>query len=303
MEIRIDGKAVATVSNIAPRPWGTYKLPIQVTGGQHLVAMALVNGNDWKTGIGEKRSLIIDTLTIANGTPPAAITAPPAKVLVSSTPSRANAAPLLDAAVTGNIYAFATADLAASKVQFWLDNATPAAPTGAPMTSDDTTPFDFAGADPTTGQALPFNVGALTNGLHTITAVTTMLDGSVQTPVTTSFMVNKVDIFVTDVPDRSNAKVLRGATVTGNIYVFTGPDTGVQMVEFWLDDATPSNPTGAPSKIEKLQPFDFGGTSNTLTALPFNATSLAVGPHTLTARVTMSDGTVNPPVVARFTRN
>jgi hypothetical protein len=36
-------------------------------------------------------------------------------------------------------------------------------------------------------------------------------------------------------PNRSGYVPLNGQVVTGNIYVFTGPDTGVKRVSFYLD--------------------------------------------------------------------
>lgn len=42
--------------------------------------------------------------------------------------------------------------------------------------------------------------------------------------------------------DRSGAAALEGIIVSGNIYVFTSPDTGVSQVAFWLDDPNMSGP-------------------------------------------------------------
>ena len=100
--------------------------------------------------------------------------------------------------------------------------------------------------------------------------------------------------------NRSNAKPLNGAVVTGYIYPFTTPDSNVkvQKVEFWLDNPNPDNPTDPPKRTESAAPYDYaGGTSSTATRVSF-----AKGQHTITARYTMIDGTVGPFVTATFTR-
>lgn len=88
--------------------------------------------------------------------------------------------------------------------------------------------------------------------------------------------------------DRSGAINLEGATASGNIYAFTSPDTsGISQVAFYLDDP---NMTGTPKQVEKLTPYDFVGGS-TSTANPFDTTKVSDGSHTITAKVTLSDGT------------
>jgi large repetitive protein len=71
---------------------------------------------------------------------------------------------------------------------------------------------------------------------------------------------------------------------------------------FWLDDPTPSNPSGVPAKTENLPPFDLAGSASVSTALPFNTSGIGKGTHQLTVRVTRNDGTTAPPVTATFTR-
>ncbi|MEX2123342.1 MAG: metallophosphoesterase family protein [Woeseia sp.] len=87
-------------------------------------------------------------------------------------------------------------------------------------------------------------------------------------------------------PDRTNPVPLDGATVTGNIYVFTTPESGASSVRFWLD-----NPgmTGSPRHSESNAPFDFvGGTVSTATA--FQTEQVADGGHSITAAIVRSDG-------------
>jgi glucose/arabinose dehydrogenase/N-acetylneuraminic acid mutarotase len=88
--------------------------------------------------------------------------------------------------------------------------------------------------------------------------------------------------------DRSTPQTLDGATVDGNIYVFTLPETGVTSVKFWLDNTAM---TGTPTKIEGAAPYDFVGTAKNGTALPFGTKTLANGQHTISVQVAFSDGT------------
>ncbi|MFO1418711.1 MAG: hypothetical protein U1E83_08570 [Methylotetracoccus sp.] len=111
---------------------------------------------------------------------------------------------------------------------------------------------------------------------------------------------SNISLNVSSNPDRSSSKTLQGSSVTGSVYFFAAQDQGVARVQFWLDKPTSSTPTST----ENLKPFDFSGSSSTSTlALPFNTYSLATGvAHTLTARATMTDGTVKPAVTATFYR-
>jgi N-acetylneuraminic acid mutarotase/glucose/arabinose dehydrogenase len=95
------------------------------------------------------------------------------------------------------------------------------------------------------------------------------------------------DVLLSTSSDRSSPVSLDGLTVSGNIYVFTSPDTGVKNVKFWLD-----NPqmTGAATKSENGAPYDFAGTANNGSALPYDTSKLPDGPHSITARVELSAG-------------
>ena len=86
--------------------------------------------------------------------------------------------------------------------------------------------------------------------------------------------------------NRSGASELKGATVSGNIYVFTAPDSGVSKVQFYLDDP---NMSGTPKQTESVAPYDFAGGSVS-TAKPFDTSSLSEGSHTITAKVVLSGG-------------
>ncbi len=115
-----------------------------------------------------------------------------------------------------------------------------------------------------------------------------------------------VGLLLSRSPDRSNAVPLNGSTVSGVIYVYyeninpralTNP---VKQVAFWLDDPNPARPTGAPRRIEVTCPCDFAGTAELNRALGFDTTALSKGTHTITAQVTMRDGTVLPFIIGTF---
>ena len=81
---------------------------------------------------------------------------------------------------------------------------------------------------------------------------------------------------------RSNPQPLAGATVSGNVYVFTTPDTAdITSVRFWVDNP---NHTGSPAKTENNGPYDLAG-GTVATANPFNTNNLANGTHTITAQI------------------
>jgi hypothetical protein len=88
--------------------------------------------------------------------------------------------------------------------------------------------------------------------------------------------------------DRSSPISLGGATVAGNVYAFTTPDTGVDRVRFWLDNPTMS---GTPRKTESNGPFDFAGTATNGSANPFNTKTVSNGTHSITAAIDLLDGT------------
>ncbi len=96
--------------------------------------------------------------------------------------------------------------------------------------------------------------------------------------------------------NRSAPASLAGTTVSGNVYIFTKPDTGVVRVRFYLDDP---GRTGAPFSTEGVAPYDMkGGTATT--AVPFDTSTLAEGEHTVAAAIDKSAGGTEV-VEARFT--
>jgi hypothetical protein len=116
-----------------------------------------------------------------------------------------------------------------------------------------------------------------------------------------------VNLVVSTKPDRSNAVPLNGLPLSGNMYVSyalispTAVANPAKQVKFWLDDPQPTNPTGAPRLTEVAVPFDFAGTLSDGSAAAFNTAGLSKGPHTITAQVTLNDGTVLPFITGTFT--
>jgi hypothetical protein len=93
-------------------------------------------------------------------------------------------------------------------------------------------------------------------------------------------------LLVSTAPDRASPVPLEGRTVSGDIYVFTSPDSGVLQVRFYLDNPTMS---GSPKRTENNAPYDFAGGSVS-TASAFRTTTVADGAHTITAAIDLTAG-------------
>ena len=97
-----------------------------------------------------------------------------------------------------------------------------------------------------------FAIKALALGMSTsgIAAVLTTLS----TPV--AAQASAYALVVSLSADRSNPSSLAGKTVSGNIYVFTTPGSGVSRVRFYLDDP---NMGGTPRRVEGNPPHNLAG--------------------------------------------
>lgn len=93
-------------------------------------------------------------------------------------------------------------------------------------------------------------------------------------------------LLVSSSPDRSNPAPLDSKTVSGKIYVFVSPTSGVYRVRFYLDNPAM---TGTPRKVENGAPYDFAGTAKGL-ANPFDTATVSEGLHTITAAVDLLAG-------------
>jgi hypothetical protein len=103
-------------------------------------------------------------------------------------------------------------------------------------------------------------------------------------------------LLVSSSSNRSSPASLSGKTVSGKIYVFTSPDSGVYRVRFYLDNP---NMTGTPRRTESSAPYDFAG-GTVSTANPFDTTTVSDGSHTITAAVVLTNGSTEV-VNATFT--
>jgi glucose/arabinose dehydrogenase/N-acetylneuraminic acid mutarotase len=102
---------------------------------------------------------------------------------------------------------------------------------------------------------------------------------------------------VSSSPTRSAPTILDGGTVSGTIYAFLTPESGVRRVRFYLDDPTMS---GSPRLLEGKKPWDFAGTKGDGTALPFDTATVADGTHRITASIDLTSG-VTEVTTATFT--
>ena len=98
--------------------------------------------------------------------------------------------------------------------------------------------------------------------------------------------------------NHSSAIALQGATLSGNVYVFTSSATklqnydpsGIAHVCYWLDN--PSM-TGTARHCEYYMPYDFISSVNNTASSPgnpWNTAQVAKGTHTITQAVTLSAG-------------
>ena len=87
-------------------------------------------------------------------------------------------------------------------------------------------------------------------------------------------------------PDRSSPVALDRARLGGLVYIFVKPGrAAVEQVAFTLDPGT----AAAREVIDRVPPFDFGGTNADGTAGPLDVSTLAEGPHTMKAVIRFSN--------------
>ncbi len=128
-----------------------------------------------------------------------------------------------------------------------------------------------------------------------------------QTEITSDSKLAVVGLVVSTSSSRSNSVPLNGVPVSGYIYASyklispTATSKPAKQVKFWLDDPNPNSPTGSPRFTDYGSPFDLAGTNSDGTAKAFSTSGLAKGVHTITAQVTLSDGTVLPYIKGTFT--
>ena len=149
---------------------------------------------------------------------------------------------------------------------------------------------DYNDTTATAGQISYYQVKAVDTTGNESAASATVNDTRPVTPVTYSMLYSLTNT-------RTNPVDLNGATVSGNIYPFSTPDTaGIARVKFWLDNTAM---TGTPYRSEPGKPYDFAGGSAAM-ANAWNTTTVANGSHTITARVEFTAGGFTA-VTATFT--
>ena len=105
-------------------------------------------------------------------------------------------------------------------------------------------------------------------------------------------MSGEYDLWLSTSANRSNPRLLRNQSCSGNIYVFTGPDDDVQRVTFYLD--------GVWHKRESVPAYDFEGTALNGLANSCDTTQFADGEHEIRAVIELATG-ITEEVTAVFT--
>ena len=119
---------------------------------------------------------------------------------------------------------------------------------------------------------------------------------SVAEPVTLNVGTNtSASLLLSSRADRSSPRLLSGATVAQNIFVFLGP-VSASRVRFFVDDPGMSR---VPFQTELNAPYDLAG-GTTATATPFDTRRIPDGLHTVTAAIDLSTGGTSV-VRAQFT--
>lgn len=243
------------------------------------------------------------TLVISAFTPTSAFAA---DLMVSASATRASATLLNGRNVSGKVYIYATQETGAKQVLFYLDDPKMSR---MPIMTENLAPYDFAGTA-SSGAANPFDASKLVAGAHNLTIRVNYTNGSYKsfsstfncvaspTPTPTPVATTSGELMLSLSADRSSPVALAGRSVSGNVYLYSKHDASMKQVQFYLDDSTMSR---AAIKTEGAAPFDFAGTTASGTAYAYDATKLAAGTHTLTARITYTDGTTRV-VNANFSR-
>ena len=129
-------------------------------------------------------------------------------------------------------------------------------------------------------------VKGVTPGTAIITATVAGVSGTAKIAVSPQSVL-AYSLLWSDSSNRSNPAPLMDATVSGTIYVFTGPDQAVASVSFYVDDP---NRQGNPYRSEGLAPYDLGGTQGNNTAGGYDTSQLGNGEHAIAVEISLTDG-------------
>ena len=219
--------------------------------------VATVSSTGLVTGVTAGTTSITATVEGVSGTATVTVSLQPVleySLLLSGSSNRSNPVPLEGATVSGDIYVFTDPDQGVAGVSFYLD--------GSLYRSEGLARYDLAGTQ-NNDNANGYDADQLGGGGHSITAEIALTDGRT-VPVTANFSVEAIQAAPPPLPpedyrllwsvssDRSDSMALEGATVSRNIYVFTGPDQGVVSVSFYLDDPQRQ---GTPYRTENRRPI------------------------------------------------
>ncbi|MGB3222743.1 MAG: Ig-like domain-containing protein, partial [Desulforhopalus sp.] len=192
-------------------------------------------------------------------------------LLVTTSSNLSGAVALDGATVEGDIYVFTGPDTGVKQVTFSVD--------GVVTQTEKVAPYELLGGG-------AFDASKLSPGQHEMTADIQLSDGSSKivkaifnTPSATNdgpVIDDLHEIYMSKSSNLSGATILDGAEVEGNIYVFTGPDTGVKRVTFSVDGIVTQTESAAPYEL-------FGGGA-------FDTSKLSPGQHEITAKIELADG-------------
>ncbi|HXY91123.1 MAG TPA: tandem-95 repeat protein, partial [Acidimicrobiia bacterium] len=208
----------------------------------------------------------------------------------SARADRGNSAVLQGATLSGEVAIFVPGTNAdVRSVKFFLD--------GAQVRDDATAPFDFDGTLGN-GTARLFSTRLLPDGSHTVEARVVLANRTVEVQDATFVTANPRPasrvLMVSTAPNRTNPQPLAGAHLSGPVAIFVPSEPDLRRVDFYLDDPQMLGPhVGGDGNA----PFDYAGTKNNGTA---KLATFPPGNHTLTAKLTFTDGYVDV-LTAAFT--
>ena len=120
--------------------------------------------------------------------------------------------------------------------------------------------------------------------------ITVMPAGSMPEPTPTPSPTpapGEYELLFSTSPQRTSGQPLDGESVSGDIYAWVSPDTGIDSAWFYFDDPTRA---GAPSQIEGIAPYDLEGTVWDGSALPLETEGLSDGPHSILVDIVLTNG-------------
>lgn len=213
----------------------------------------------------------------------------------------------VSAVLTVSLVVDAAPGLVVAPGQLTLDAVAGGAPVTASLTvtaSDGSAvPIDVSadqpwlGVDPDTG-ATPAQItvtadpAALATGSHDASVrVTSAGLPAVTVPVSVTVRdasTAQYDVVYSLNSKRTDPAPLQGTTISGQIYPFLSPDSGVSSTSWWLDDP---EMTGAAVRTDSTVPYDFAPGSVTHASAALDTRTLSDGAHSITAKVLATDGT------------